>query len=136
MIIDTSALVAVGWAEAGSASILEALLAGTGLLPAPVQVEFRRVTALPGNLPDPLIDDFLGTLFAAGVQSVPFDAAAADAAVAANGRFGSGNGRGGPLNLLDLMVYGTARSRGLPILCTGKDFAATDALLHPASRPW
>ncbi|KPF65679.1 hypothetical protein IP88_13335 [alpha proteobacterium AAP81b] len=136
MIIDTSALVAVGWAEAGYAPIFEALLAGNGLIPAPVQVEFRRVTALPGNQPDPLVDGFLVTLFAAGVQVIPFDAAAADAAVAANARFGSGNGRGGPLNLLDLMVYGIAKARGLPILCTGKDFAATDALLHPASRPW
>ncbi|MEY2884587.1 MAG: hypothetical protein RL490_2311, partial [Pseudomonadota bacterium] len=129
-----SALVAAAWEEAGHAPIKAALLTGVGVIPAPVLVEFRRVTALSGNRPDPLVDAFLDVLQIAGVTVVPFDAAAAAAAVLANPQHGSGNGLGGPLNLLDLMVYGTAKSMNLPILCTGKDFAATDAVLHPASR--
>lgn len=56
------------------------------------------------------------------------------AAIVGNERYGSGNGSGGLLNLLDLMVYGAAIETGLPILCTGNDFAATDAMIHPASR--
>jgi ribonuclease VapC len=48
----------------------------------------------------------------------------------------SANGRGGRLNLLDLMVYAAARRTGLPILCTGADFAASGAAVHPASRGW
>jgi ribonuclease VapC len=134
LIIDTSALVAVCWAERGSGAMHAALLGGYGFIPAPVIVEFRRVTALVGNQPDPLVESLLGDFMRAGVTVLPFDAACADAAAAANLRFGSGNGRGGPLNLLDLMVYGAAKATGLPILCTGKDFAATDAILHPASR--
>lgn len=134
MIIDTSALVAAGWREDGHEAILDALFSGSGLIPAPVLVEFRRVTALPGNKPDPLVDAFLEDLMLAGVEVAPFDATAASAAVAANPLHGSGNGQGAPLNLLDLMVYGTAKALNLPILCTGKDFAATDAVLHPASR--
>jgi ribonuclease VapC len=36
--------------------------------------------------------------------------------------------------MLDLMVYGMAKTMSLPILCTGKDFSVTDAAVHPASR--
>jgi ribonuclease VapC len=136
LIIDTSALVAAGWREEGHEAIFEALFAGNGLIPAPVLVEFRRVTALSGNRPDPLVDDLLADLMLAGVKIAPFDAVAAETAVAANPAYGSGNGDGAPLNLLDLMVYGIAQATGLPILCTGRDFASTDAVLHPASRPW
>lgn len=38
--------------------------------------------------------------------------------------------------MLDVMVYCLARRLGRPILCTGRDFAATDAAIHPASRTW
>ena len=48
--------------------------------------------------------------------------------------FGKGNGRGGALNLLDLMVYAVAKDSGMPLLCTGRDFASTDAHIHPSSR--
>ena len=47
-----------------------------------------------------------------------------------------GNSKGGKLNLLDLMVYAVAKRTGRPILCTGRDFASTDADIHPASRQW
>ncbi len=36
--------------------------------------------------------------------------------------------------MLDLMVYAIAKTPDLPILCTGTDFSATDARIHPASR--
>nr|WP_310524103.1 type II toxin-antitoxin system VapC family toxin [Polymorphobacter sp.] len=136
MIIDTSALVAVSWAERESESIRAALLSGHGLIPAPVLVEFRRVTSLAGNRPDPLVESLLLDFVKAGVGLIPFDVASAEAAAAANSLYGSGSGNGGRLNMLDLMVYGVAKVMALPILCTGKDFAATDAVLHPASRPW
>lgn len=116
--------------------MFEALFNGRGLIPAPVIVEFRRVTALADNLPDPLIDRLLVDLTAAGINVMAFDLASAEAAAAANPQHGAGNGEGGRLNMLDLMVYGVAKVTGLPILCTGKDFASTDAVLHPASRPW
>ena len=54
--------------------------------------------------------------------------------VEANIRYGSGNGKGGKLNLLDLMVYAAAKALDMPILCTGYDFMSTDAKIHPASR--
>jgi ribonuclease VapC len=49
---------------------------------------------------------------------------------------GLGNGRGGRLNMLDAMVYCGAKRLKRLILCTGRDFASTDAAIHPASRNW
>lgn len=136
LIIDTSALVAVSWNEAETDGLRHALLNGRGLIPTPALVEFRRVTSLPGNHPDPLVDSLLLDFQAAGVGIIPFELAFAEAAASANPAYGSGNGAGGLLNMLDLMVYGAAKVLGLPILCTGKDFASTDAVLHPACRLW
>jgi ribonuclease VapC len=131
LIVDTSALVAIAKGEAGADRFLATLANHVAGLPAPALIEFHRVTALAGNRPDPTVVALLDEL---APQVISFGADIAAAAVLANEVYGTGNGRGGPLNMLDLMVYATARVMGLPILCTGKDFAATDAVLHPASR--
>ncbi|GGE10641.1 VapC ribonuclease [Polymorphobacter glacialis] len=131
LVVDTSALVAIIKAEPGHAEMQLALVSQTAALPAPALVELQRVMATAGNHPDPRV---LALVEAFGLQVVPFDIESANAATSANERFGTGNGRGGLLNMLDLMVYAFARVEGLPILCTGKDFASTDAKLHPASR--
>lgn len=137
MIVDTSALVAVLRREEGHAPILDALLGDPSLVPAPVLVEFARVAAGPGNVPDPRAGALLAALLDAGRAAVlPFGVEAAREAADASKEHGRGNGRGGMLNVLDLMVLGAARAAGRPILCTGRDFAATGAALHPASRPW
>lgn len=135
LIVDTSALVAIARGEAGYPALREALLDDLGLIPAPVVVEFQRVMATAGNRPDPAALQLIVDLADLGTHVHAFDAAAAAAAVAANELYGSGSGRGSPLNLLDLMVYGVARVTGLPILCTGFDFARTDIAIHPSSRP-
>ena len=134
MVVDTSALVAVAKREDCYGTIADALLNYSGILVAPALVEFGLVTSLAGNLPDPAADKLIARLIEEGLRIVPFDGAAAEAAIRANPNHGKGNGTGGKLNMLDLMVYGVAKVTGLPILCTGKDFAATDALIHPASR--
>lgn len=105
-----------------------------GRIPAPVIVELHRVTKLKGNLINPSVEQLINSLIAAGTTIIPFDEACADEASKANEHYGSGNGRGGKLNMLDLMVYGTAKSLDLPILFTGADFPTTDARFHPASR--
>ncbi|KAB7647423.1 type II toxin-antitoxin system VapC family toxin [Polymorphobacter fuscus] len=131
LIVDTSALVAIIKAEDGDAMMQAALVDEPAGLPAPAFVELNRVMATIGNRPDARVQALVEAF---GLQILPFGPEDAAAAVVANEVFGSGNGRAGPLNMLDLMVYGVARATGLPILCTGKDFAATDADLHPASR--
>lgn len=134
MIVDTSALVAVVYGEDGIDGIFAALAGEPGTIITPVLVELRRVTALSHNRPSSVVDRLLDKLQGARIVIASFTAEAADAAAAANARYGSGRGLLGPLNLLDLMVYGAAKVSGEPILCTGKDFTATDALIHPASR--
>jgi len=134
LIVDTSALAAIVFDEAGIDPIITALGREPGTIIAPVIVELRRVTGLSRNRPSGVVDRLLERLQRARIVIGPFTTAAAEAAVVANARYGSGGGLGGPLNMLDLMVYGAAKDAGLPILCTGKDFTATDALIHPASR--
>lgn len=134
MIVDTSALVAVAQGEAGSEPLKDAI-GGGGLVPAPAIVEYRRVVTRRGSR-DPAAGEAVLAMLLARLAVEPFTARDADLAAAANREYGAGNGRGGRLNILDLMVYATARRLGLPILCTGRDFASTDALIHPSSRPW
>lgn len=131
VIVDTSALVALARGEPGFRELRAVFADEYGAVPTPVLVEFHRVMARAGNSPDPaaltLIDDL-------GVLIMPFGSQAAHAAVIANERYGTGNGDGGKLNMLDLMVYAIAKVEDLPILCTGNDFTSTDAIIHPASR--
>lgn len=136
MIIDTSALVAVTKREAEHERIRYALVSETGFLPAPVLTEFRMVISGDGNAPDPDAEAILADLLAGATRAEPYAPEDAAFSFAAIEPFGRANGRGGKLNLLDLMVYGMAKRTGRPILCTGRDFAATDIPIHPASRPW
>ncbi len=135
VVVDTSALVALVARERGSDPIFNALAESAIWLPAPVLLEFHLVTAATGNSPNPAVAAALmARLIADGARVRAFDGDCAAAAATASAFYGKGNGLGGLLNILDLMVYATAKIMGLPILCTGKDFAATDAIIHPASR--
>jgi ribonuclease VapC len=134
VIVDTSALVAILLGEPGADQLRAALHAGAPRIPAPVVVELHKVLPPHRNPPHRSATAFVDLLVAGGASIAPLSAEAVRLAAAAIPRFGTGNGVGGTLNLTDLMVYGTAMALGLPILCTGRDFAATDARLHPASR--
>ncbi|HZF96493.1 MAG TPA: type II toxin-antitoxin system VapC family toxin [Allosphingosinicella sp.] len=133
MIVDTSALVAAATGESGADLLKRAMLTG-GRIPAPTLVEYRRVMTRRGSRAAPEAEAFLQNLLSGELIVEPFTAEDAVIASEANVEYGAGNGRGGRLNLLDLMVYATARRLGLPILCTGTDFASTGIPIHPASR--
>ena len=92
------------------------------------------MTATSGNAPHAGTSAFLAELTTGGLEVGDFTSADADLAIAANPLYGTGNGRGGSLNMRDLMVYAMAKRMNFPILCTGWDFAATDIAIHPASR--
>ena len=136
MIVDTSALIAVLLGEEGGDLILDALDEETGFLPAPALAEFWAVAS--GSRVDAaqpareLVDQWRD----GGLTVLPFTEDHAQRVLEAIPLYGKGNGRGGLLNLLDLMVYAVAKERGEPLLCTGKDFAATDLEVHAASRPF
>ncbi len=134
MIVDTSALAAIAFEERGADALLDALLSERALLPAPAQTEFQRVAALRGAGFDAIAADLLATLETAGLEVIPYDRTHAAIAARAHAAYGKGNGVGGLLNLLDLMVYAVAKDRRMPILFTGRDFSSTDAAVHPASR--
>jgi ribonuclease VapC len=134
VIVDTSALIAILRNEVGYEQLRDALTATVGVIPAPVLVEFERVTALAGNARNATAWIVVEEALHQGLSVAAFDGVSARAAVEANARFGSGCGHEAKLNMLDLMVYGMAKSLDMPILCTGRDFAATDAAIHPASR--
>lgn len=134
MIVDTSALAAIAFEERGSDVLLDALLSERCLLPAPAQTEFQRVAALRGVGFDDIAADLLDTLENAGLEVIPYDRTHATIAARAHAKYGKGNGIGGLLNLLDLMVYAVAKDRGMPILFTGRDFTSTDVAVHPSSR--
>lgn len=135
MIVDSSALVAITYDEPESHQ-LKLAVRGGGFVPAPVLVEFLRVATRRGSRPAPEAEAVLQAMVPSRLPVVPFTSEDAGIAAAANLAHGAGNGRGGRLNLVDLMVYAIARRLGLPILCTGTDFATTEIDIHPASRQW
>ena len=133
MIVDTSALVAIAYREAGYARLRDAILNEGGRLPAQALVEFKRTVTARGSVEHRAADDLLGELVGRSLDVEAFTAQDAEIAVEANSAYGLGNGKGGTLNLLDLMVYAVAMRTKQPILCTGRDFSRTDVDVHPAS---
>ena len=136
MIVDTSALVAILADEPGRAQMLLALADEPAVIPAPVCVEFMRVASASRHRQRDQAGHLLARLVTYGCDVLAFSADHAAIATAAEPIYGSGNATGGLLNLLDLMVYAVAKARDEPVLCTGKDFGATDIAIHPASRPY
>lgn len=134
MIVDTSSLIACLAKEDGNEALFRVLIKEEGWLPAPALIEYRRVASRARHLTDAMAERFLADLMDGPLSVLPFTPEHARVAAAANMRFGIGVATGGTLNLLDLMVYACARVERRPILCTGRDFSATDAAIHPASR--
>ena len=66
----------------------------------------------------------------AEISVVPFDSAMAELALGAFARYGKGRGHKAQLNILDCAAYALAKSRDLPLLFKGNDFAQTD--IRPA----
>jgi ribonuclease VapC len=134
VIVDTSALVAIMLREQGWEILRAALVDEPARLPAPARVEFVRVAAGERVGLRDLAHDMLEELEALGLETLAFDHVHARIAGQANAKYGKGLRNGGTLNLLDLMVYAVAKECDEPLLCTGRDFAATDLQLHGASR--
>ncbi|NBU25922.1 MAG: PIN domain-containing protein [Gammaproteobacteria bacterium] len=88
------------------------------------RIEARRVVhARRGQRAVVLVDDLLRLPF---FEIVPPGAAEMDAAYAAFVAYGKGNGHPAALNFGDVFSYALAKTRGLPLLYKGRDFAETD----------
>jgi ribonuclease VapC len=132
MVIDTSAVIAVVFDEDERNAFTEAIAANSELLISAASV-FESCVVAAAKKSNPmaagLVDHMIADL---QIQVVPFDSAAVTAAREAYFRFGKGN-HPARLNLGDCFAYALAKSRGLPLLFKGDDFARTDIV--PAWRP-
>jgi ribonuclease VapC len=127
VILDSSAVLAVLTDEPTShrlTSVIErATVVGIG---APTVLETAMVlTSRIGLEARTLLARFLDE---AGAEVIPFTTPHADEALDAFERFGKGRHPAG-LNFGDCMSYAVARLAGVALLCTGDDFARTDAPL-------
>jgi len=125
IVADTSAILAIAFAEPEREAFVAALeRAERTLVSSVTAVEARMVVhARRGQRAVVLVDDLLRLPF---FEIVPPGAAEMDAAYAAFVAYGKGNGHPAALNFGDVFSYALAKTRGLPLLYKGRDFAETD----------
>ena len=125
IVADTSAILAIAFAEPERAAFVAALeRAERTLVSSVTAVEARMVVhARRGQRAVVLVDDLLRLPF---FEIVPPGAAEMDAAYAAFVAYGKGSGHPAALNFGDVFSYALAKTRGLPLLYKGLDFAETD----------
>lgn len=124
MVLDSSVLVQLIFAEPGHRETLERILeAEVRLVGAPTLVEVGMVLTSrlgPDNLY--LLDELLMRLEA---RVVPFETSHAYQALSAFRRYGKGR-HPAALNFGDCLSYAVAKVAGLPLAYVGDDFAQTD----------
>jgi ribonuclease VapC len=124
MTLDSSALIAVLFAEPGYLELVDRILeAETVRVGTPTLVETAMVLA--GRRRQPVkreVDDLVHEL---GVTVVPFGEAEWHAAIQAFNRFGRGRHKAA-LNFGDCLAYATASVAGDALLFVGDDFRHTD----------
>lgn len=130
IVIDTSAIVAILFQESEAAAAAEAiadastrLMSAANWTEAAIVVEARKGAA--GALE---FDTFIES---AGVEIAPIDENIARAARGAWRRYGKGR-HPAALNYGDCFAYGLAKTRGMPLLAIGGDFAKTDIVIAGA----
>ena len=127
MIVDSSALVAITFAEPGHHDLIAKLAGapaagiGTPTLAETALVLASRLGRDPRDLVIRLLDEF-------GIEEVPFGDLHWREAVDAYLRFGRGRHKA-RLNFGDCLTYAVARLANEPLLCTGDDFPHTDLAL-------
>jgi ribonuclease VapC len=125
IVIDTSAIVAILKVE-HERDVFARIIAFEGCLFSTVgYLEASMVIVGRGRAQ--LTDLLDGLLSELAIELVPFDQQQARASQTAFLRFGKGRHPAG-LNFGDCVSYALARSRGLPLLFKGTDFAKTDVI--------
>jgi ribonuclease VapC len=124
MTLDSSALIAVLFAETGYLDLVDRILAADDVrVGAPTLVETSLVLA--GRRRAPAGGEVDGLIKELGVTVVPFGEAEWRLAVDAFTKFGRGR-HPAALNFGDCLAYATATSLGDALLYVGDDFARTD----------
>ncbi|MBS3967033.1 MAG: type II toxin-antitoxin system VapC family toxin [Truepera sp.] len=124
MVLDSSVLVQLIFAEPGHAETIERLLqAEVRLVGSPTLVEVGLVVGNRLGLEQLyLLDELLKRL---DVSVIPFEAIHAREALTAFRRYGKGR-HPAALNFGDCLSYAVAKVAGLPLAYVGDDFAQTD----------
>ena len=124
MILDTSAIAAVLFAEEEEDRLLDAMVSAPRLrISAATLVETTMVIEGRGG-PD-MADVIDALLLRVGAEICPVTAETARIARDGWRRFGKGR-HGARLNLGDCFAYALAKARGEPLLFKGEDFRLTD----------
>lgn len=123
-VVDTSAVLSILFREAADADVLDLLQAHSPrLMSAATRVELGIVAeARLGPAGAEIVSRFIAD---AGIDLVEVDGETAERAVRAWRRFGRGR-HPAALNFGACFSYATAEQHGLPLLCIGSDFPATD----------
>lgn len=125
MVIDTSALLALLFAEPEASAFAEQIAsADRRLVGGPTLVEATAVMLARKGKPGVIALDAL--LARLGIEVVPLSVEAAGFARQAYARYGKGVGSPGVLNYGDVLSYAVARAEDEPLLFKGEDFAGTD----------
>ena len=130
IVVDTSAVVAILGNEPTAQELIDVIdSSDRRLVSAATLVELgivmeARLGAAGGSIVDRFIRD-------GEITVVAVDRHHADRAIEGWRRFGKG-WHAAALNLGDCFTYALAAETGLPILCTGNDFARTDLEVIPA----
>lgn len=124
MTLDTSALVAIAFAEPGYLDLVDAILAAESVrIGAPTLVEASMVVA--GRRKTPWAADVEGLVRELDITVVPFGDAEWRAATSAFARYGRGR-HPAALNFGDCLAYASAAVAGDSLLFVGDDFGKTD----------
>jgi ribonuclease VapC len=125
MVIDTSAIFAAIAGESDSAMYRDAIKSTSIRLMSAVTLLETRVV-LFSRIGSGAIATLNELMKSAEILEVPFDQPQGDLAFDAFQRYGKGRGHPAQLNIIDRAAYALARSRDLPLLFKGNDFAQTD----------
>ena len=124
MTLDSSALIAILFAEPGYLELVDRVLEADDVrVGAPTLVEASLV--MSGRRRAPSTREVEGLVAELGVTVVPFGEAEWRLAVDAFVRYGRGR-HPAALNFGDCLAYATAKSLGDPLLFVGDDFSKTD----------
>ena len=133
MFVDASAIVAILTREPGADALADRLETGKGCITSAVAV-FEAVAAIcrtrQASVEEARADvgDFLDT---ARISTVAVTLADGEAALDAFDRYGKGRRHPAQLNLGDCFAYAMAKTRDMPLLFKGDDFAGTDLANEP-----
>ncbi len=127
--VDASAIVAMLAPEDDGPAFAAKIEGAEGVRVSPVVIweaviALARIRRSPIEVAERSVSGFLEDIAA---QTIPIDAAIGEAAIDAFARYGKGR-HPAALNMADCFAYACARSRNIPLLAKGDDFARTDII--------